>query len=161
MSYFPVYSEVRRWYELLMDPENKQTKGALKKDDGLCCLGLYAENCGFPFRIVKNDDDSYSFRYSVADDFQEYVEGDTVSEDELLPGPAGNLFWGSHTLSQRDPELNVPRKFYGKASLFPIEGQEASRTATSLNDSFGFTFQEIAECVKYTWPEAFEDMEPE
>lgn len=168
----PVYAEVRKWYNLLVDPKwaNKQTRNRLKDDDGYCCLGLYTEKCGFPFLQKRDAESSFgrvTFLYKNTEDKTapggwKYEEGTSQSESGLMPYPAAAVFWGSRMDCTTNPTLNIPSHLQGRRIVSETNSSAATidkHSATSLNDDFGFTFAEIAECVKFTWPEAFEEVE--
>ncbi len=156
----PKDSEVRKWYRFLTAADAPgQTQNHLKDDGGYCCLGLYAEKCGYPFKIFF---DEKTLTYTFSDGAK--------AESALLPTIAAEMFWDVKPESEAyvyNPYLKVPEHLRDKTETSATEEElndaedlsdyavGESCCASSLNDDYGFTFAEIAECVKETWPEAF------
>lgn len=67
----------------------------------------------------------------------------------LLPPKLARTLGGSY------PILVVPARLKKKS------GNHGHVDAARLNDTFKFTFKQIAQCVKATWPEAWQDGEGE
>lgn len=125
--------KVRKWYDALLTTSHPQAVGVLREGDGRCCLGIYLEECtvGKWESVEVNGTDNYYWQ----------VKGDTTSHKYDLP---------ASEFGDSDPVLKIPSRLLEKADA-------TEERASELNDTHDFTFAEIAECVKETWPEAFEE----
>lgn len=127
--------KIRKWYHALLSGNYTQVRGRLCTPDGKCCLGVYLEEVGGG-KWVKVPETTTLLRYEDATG---------AHHSYSLPLDGDNIFRAS------DPSLKIPVDLRGKAV-----GSETA-LATELNDDYNFTFQEIAACIKETWPEAFEE----
>lgn len=122
---------ISRWVKWLEDPKNKQCQRTLFRGQKRCCLGgacnVFMEDNGGKLRKFRGDSD-----FLFADGTDELTEE--------LPKTIAKWF-GINTI----PKLRVPPSLLLKA-----EGNK-SKWATNLNDTYDFTFAEIAQCIRYTY----------
>lgn len=129
------YEFIRAWAEDLEATRAPQAKGHLSKKVGqrwgYCCLGRAEMVAGAKF---------------VTDgEVKEFLQPDPLGgTTELLTTQTASRLGSSD-----NPTLRIPRPLRMKA-----HGHDRC-FAAELNDEFEFTFREIAECIRYTWPKAF------
>lgn len=134
----PNFSSIRAWHGGLLSGRFQQTIGHLENDNGNCCLGVACR---------------------VAIDHGVVLDV-TVKQDD----PRG-------TISFDGKSLDMPHKvtawlglwrYFGNDGENPIlicvHGGWVDLSAAALNDN-GHTFEQIAEDIQATWPEAFQSGE--
>ena len=130
------YEFIRAWAEDLETTAAPQAKGALCKKVGqrwgYCCLGR-AEVVAGTKTIVDNN-----VRKIFLD------AGFHTSQAGVLTSNTASR------IGLDNPHLRITPALRNKI----IDGRSKAY-ATELNDEFKFTFREIAECIRYTWPKAF------
>jgi hypothetical protein len=146
---------IRAWDEWLRDPSHKQGPGALRREFDyetlFCCLGGLCE-------VVK----------ALAPEGFRNIDWEPVREQGgkwSFDGTTGTLpssvvrYAG---VEYSNPSLVVPSQLIAKATA-PGDhiGYEATRSAAALNDNYHFTFEEIADCIRATYPEAFTEEQVE
>lgn len=121
---------IRTWHDKLLADEYVQTAGTLRADSE-SKDGQYEHCC-----------------LGVACDLaapHRWNDHDHDGNESVLSDPA--MRWLG--VEDRNPKLLIPEH------LRRIAGGRDEAPATFLNDTYAFTFTEIAECIKETWPEAF------
>jgi len=143
MDNLTFHEMICEWANLLEHGSLPQTEGRLHDDAGHCCLGVMCEVLN-----VKR------FENTQIDPFGEYSYGTAYGaalcrNRQILPDviadkyPQLEVFAGD-ILLKIPPHLRKRHPSVAEREL-----------ATELNDSINFSFKEIAECVRYTWPGAF------
>jgi hypothetical protein len=141
---------IRGWEAWLRDPNHKQAQGVLhvkdrdSGEDKYCCLGGLCEV------VMQLDPDYKGETWKTVEDRPLVYE--FLGEASLIPYQLVRkyeLAFGSN------PDLNIPEHLTQKAGWIPARNYKPYRSATELNDNYNFTFDEIAECVRETWPLAF------
>ena len=140
---------LRKWVDALESPKYRRGKTALHVDGTYCPLGVLCEIAGL--KRLKAD---YPNRM---DPTWKYVHTDksgqkTDSATKLPTGFAEEL--GLHP----EPLMDIPTDVQKRIGLPPELDRQA--TITSLNDTYGVAFNVMAEIIRYTFPETFDD-EPE
>lgn len=151
----PNLENIRSWRDDLLDPENVQGHDYLETDEGeFCCLGRVC--------VLAECVRTAGGKYGIGPMYD--------GEDATLPRRA--IAWLGLSAFSDDPRLTVPPHLLavclereaavGEETATHVFSsvQEAlkrtGKTACShLNDTFGLTFPQIAECIEATWPEAF------
>ena len=157
----PRRDAARAWVEKLLDPDAVQVASHLKTPEGYCCLGILTEKvCNIP--LVKTFDTKETGLDPVFG--WKYPGSESSWQTSVLPYPAIDAFWEVKPLDNpEDPILKIPDELQHRTRYdIPKDEEEdftvgVSQNATNLNDVYAFTFQEIAQCVKHTWPELFEE----
>ena len=121
-----------KWAEALESGKYNQCDGALRqKEDNkyrYCCLGVAEVLAGSEF----NSNNSITYFNDM---------GHEENEEEYL-SPAGKEWLG---VDEQNPDLRVP------SMLYDDDMCESEYIAASiLNDSYEFTFEEIAKCIRHT-----------
>lgn len=127
----------------LRSGEHKQGKDCLRNSNGeMCCLGV-AENIrlsqlGLEWGSGFYDEDGGYFILEIPDVIGEY--DDTAK----YLSPKGSEWLGlDDDGTGYDPWLKIPKHLHHKRS-------DPTR-ASELNDEYGFTFEEIADCFEHTF----------
>ena len=158
MTDTPDYDLVQRWEAALRSGEYKQGNSLLKYTDSggalrYCCLGVLCEVGGVEGLPADSDFAAYP-RY--------LFDGCSLAPPlELL-----DRFAGKHISDMTDLTLALPPEIddqlYSMLEKLDDEERETSRTGSNgeyaaayLNDTIGLTFEQIADCVRFSWPEAF------
>lgn len=130
----PNLVNIKSWHDDLLYGGHIQAKGKLETaDGGFCCLGRTCVLAGCRRRL------SWSGRIQY--------------DDNSVSLPQRAMDWLG--VDDSSPVLKIPTHLQHKKP--PSRHEE---TAYRLNDSFNFTFPEIAECIRETWPEAFQPETP-
>ena len=119
----PNKENLREWVKALRSGEYEQTTGALRRGDGYCCLGVACDISGLGEWRDKPD---------MAESF--YVIGDRPGESATLP---------------RDV-----REWLGVESANPnLLDEHGNRhiSAAFLNDTKGYTFDQLADAIERTY----------
>ena len=116
----------QKWVRALRSGKYTQATGALRTDDGFCCLGVLCDVYDSDKWKTKEDKDKDDERWSYADEGDNYL----YDTKEVLPVHITRIA----RLAAQSPE--VP---YG------IEGE--MKSLASLNDG-GATFTEIADLIE-------------
>jgi hypothetical protein len=120
---------IKIWHDALLSGQYPQGSGTLLRDGRYCCLGVATHEAikhGVTGLRVGDDGDGGFVRVTT-----NYTETDT------LP-PEVKEWLG---VDRSDPEL--------------VTEAEGSVSASSLNDEWLISFEEIAACIRATWPDAF------
>lgn len=129
----PNKENIRKWVDALESGEYEQCTGRLRKDDeevqSFCCLGvvtdLYAKETGEKWFAG----------------YDELPSRDHLTDSEMLVANAGGLpnpVYKWLGLSSIDPELD-------------IDSDGHTEAATTLNDSRGWSFKQIAQAIRRTY----------
>lgn len=146
------YDAIRAWDAWLRDPEHKQADGKLRavgREKSYCCLGGLCE-------VAKAS--GLKGTWFKTPETKHWVfgrkRGDYQATGGVLPGFVAD-WMGPNSEFGTNPLLAVPDSLLEKVTnkAYFVHGKIS---ATSLNDTFHFTFPEIADCVRATWPEAFD-----
>lgn len=128
------------WAEYLESGNYPQATGALavyENDDwSYCCLGVAALTAGMtPVDEPVEPDD----------EFCQFDGGGTY-----LPNAARR--WLGLDSFDDNPVLEIPPDLQGRMpTMLGYDPADHDATAADLNDVYGFTFAEIARCVRYTY----------
>jgi hypothetical protein len=125
LHYTPNKENIQKWVEALRSADYEQATGALRKDDAYCCLGVACDLSGLG-RWVENTELA-RWEYRDDDDPEDYGVG-------VLPGSVADWLG----VGQVNPNLYAPA----------LEGK---RSAASLNDSYHYNFNQIADAVERTY----------
>ena len=168
----PDYDLIRRWEAALRSGEYKQMKGALKakaktaSDFSHCSMGVLCEVAGLDGEVRDLDvRDEYVGGVLDAVHFGPDDDG-TLNAATMLPGSVLSRLLGTDSVQAEhadsddlDLRLKIPEhirdSYPNSLSWFGISDNTIV-PATELNDDIGLTFDQIAECIRFTWPEAFE-----
>lgn len=145
----PNLENIRKWHDALLSGQYQQTIGRLRRTTlaegdaeanaayplGHCCLGVACDLAAPDAWGMGSDD---------------FVHG--YGSDNVLSPPA--LEWLD--IEQDDPLLKVPEHLREKEEDDPDGDIPELSRAITLNDAEGFTFAQIAACIRETWPQAFE-----
>lgn len=126
----PNYEAIREWEAALRSGEFKQVRGALKKksaEDTYCCLGVA---CNL---YMRHHPEQYTWEDT------DLRAKDGAYAMGIMPTEISKWLTGS-------PDGN-PMLVAGKETF----------VAAFLNDDMGYTFEQIADAIRLTWPEAFEE----
>jgi len=138
------YELIRAWYKALKTTRKRQGVGALKQlnltngKNEYCCLGILCEVAGL--RGVDTNELGLVSVYAF--------DGRTDTLPDSLAKVIGN----------NNPLLRVPKELLNEIGEDPDDEEVYGPffyLAANLNDEEGFTFKQIADCVKATWPRAF------
>lgn len=152
MTSTPDYAEIRKWHAALLAWKGGQTTGRLMEANGkACCLGVYTELCGLE-KELGSIPTYYTFK-----------DGGGGWESTVLPLSASLKLFPDQEFedgfsTHLDPMLKIPPHFQGRKGVSDYGNESdlgSTDTASSLNDCYKLTFKEIAECIAYTYPEAF------
>lgn len=137
----------RTWVAKLREPDLPQTKGALKKDDGFCCLGVACEVSGLGKWIEEGQDGMTTFYYTIpiADSAAETRGASTLPVDVQLW-----LGLEPYKRGEGDNPIIGPKYTGTTRTGLPANGVDYS--AAEWNDE-GKTFAEIADMIEERWPE--------
>jgi hypothetical protein len=125
---------IKIWHDGLLSGRFPQGHGTLVQGGTYCCLGVasvMAIESGMPGLRMIDDDNNHGFRRIQAD----YLESDTL--------PREVRDWLGITAS--DPQL--------------LTNGDGHVSASSLNDEYVMPFEDIAACIRRTWPDAFTEEE--
>jgi hypothetical protein len=125
-------TNIRVWHDGLVSGRFPQDTGTLVRDGKYCCLGVachLAIEAGVEGITEVDDPNDHGFRITDAE--VPWFETDTL--------PHKVIEWLD--INTTDPEL-----------LTEDDGHVA---ATTLNDDAGYSFVDIAACIRRTWPDAF------
>lgn len=118
----PNIENIKLWVADLESGDSEQTKGVLRNENGLCCLGVASETAVKAGVVTSPDKDSDgAYHYG---EFSEYAHLPVEVEEWL-------------GLEESDPFIHVI-----------IDGVEQDRSLTELNDDEEWTFAQIAEAIK-------------
>lgn len=133
-------ANVRKWHDALLSGKYYQGSGELRSSEShFCCLGVLCDVLE-PSRWSRTD--------LEGEILYQHRGGDSQAPSPLLMNESGIPIDGKFG---RSVILRVPE------SLRALQGELAEWTpAIRLNDTWRFSFAEIAECIRFTWPEAFE-----
>jgi hypothetical protein len=123
---------IQKLVNALRSGEYPQAKGALKNEDGFCCLGVACDIYAKEHRLEWEKGNAKGF--------------DSLLLETALP-PSQVWLWlgGDNEFDYKNPSLEIPPHLQKKA-------QTCSKAhATTLNDNCDFTFEEIADCFEYTY----------
>jgi hypothetical protein len=131
----PNCENIRKWVTALESDKYKQGRQCLRFGDQFCCLGVAAD-------LSLKDGVNGEWRRDGAFAYGDVDEGGVRSaEAEFLPWPAMNWL----ELDDDCPDLRgEDGKFY---------------SAAWLNDELNYTFAQIAQAIRRTYPEAFPEVE--
>lgn len=144
---------IRLFVRSLRTTKRQQGTGWLSAKSGkrqqYCCLGIACE-------VAKKYATEFQLK-GVSNGYQVIKHDFSTSDETILPDAVAD-WYGFRTC---DPRLYVPKSLRVRPSF---TGQEEYRSATSLNDSLGFSFAEIADCFEFNYlPEEYhgpaEDLE--
>ena len=152
------YDLIRRWEAALRSGRYNQGVSLLKYEDKsetvrYCCLGVLCEVGG----LVARSCDHFAIypRYEF--------DGSTLSPPKALV----ESFAGKHISDHADLTLDLPPNIQelvddvleatpiGDDPIARQCGSNGEYTAATLNDTFNLSFSQIADCIRFTWPEAF------
>lgn len=144
---------MRHWRDSLREAHRTgvaQTNGVLNRlkidiadrTPGFCCLGIWMEIAADSGRVQRSTDGGSPCMY--------YIEKAAGTEDireaeALTPGETDYL-----DLDSSDPILLNTRNA-DRVSLIAHDGAPLVHTASALNDSLKLTFDEIADCMTWTY----------
>ncbi len=115
------------WCDALTSGSYQQGKGALRKDDNFCCLGVL---CDLYIRdIGKGHWSTYGTFYDNTTEFDDYRQSATELTTKVMEW-AGLIGCDPHVIYNTDED-----------------GREVYETLAHLNDT-GKTFQEIAQIIR-------------
>lgn len=129
-QYIDKYELIRKWYAALMSGDYKQIRRRLQGDGGYCCLGVLCHVAG----------------YEDADGYKDEIAGQIGNLPSLL----------ALHFDDDDPNLTIPAHILKSMPVDHPSVYSSRASAAILNDSGKYSFEQIAACVKATWPEAFE-----
>ena len=172
----PDYDLIRKWDAALRSGAYRQMKGALKAklkaadDFCYCCMGVLCEVYGLDGEIGELDakligDPGNSEGTLDAVFYDSDGSSTCVNDATMLPRCVATKLYSDKTPYDEDDEgnidlgLRVPEHIkdeYPDSLSCRCSSGETILLATELNDDVGLTFEQIADCVRYTWPEAFE-----
>ena len=122
--------EIKLWHDALLDGTHVQGRANLEDEFGReCCLGVYMNLCGIEKELTEG-------AYTFASKTRSFITAEAKMK----------LGYGKYD----EISFKIPLHLRGKADGCTVA------TPISLNDVFLFSFSEIAECIKFTFPEAFE-----
>lgn len=119
---------IEKWVAALESGEYQQVEGALRKDDGFCCLGVLCELAVEANVIEPAEHNGEDWLYDE-------IQGS-------LPEPVWN--WAG--VGDEDPFLRPLKPLPGETVQFPV-------AASGWNDTYGKTFPEIAAMIRHTFLE--------
>ncbi len=125
---------IREWYNDLVSGKYRQSRFQLGDNGGYCCLGIA---CLTGQRLGIKE--------------AEWGINRQLETDSYPKGWFSSLIGSAATVGVL---LTIPQYKRGR-----VEEQQYANAA-SLNDRYQFTFKEIAECIKYTYPDAFTEPTP-
>jgi len=120
---------IRRWHDALISGQYEQHYQSLANASAtaFCCLGVLCSVEGYRFH---------------PDPEGAYIQTAGGREDKSLP-------YSLAVDGRCYPVLKIP-------AHLRHDGLERE-SAITLNDEYEFTFAELAECIRETWPEAWEE----
>lgn len=139
---------LRKWVAALESGDYKQGSRRLCKvqpgssEPEHCCLGVLCELAGLrKAKSMDFADGSYDFEYRSAESVPvgttAFLEDSEASSAVALPASLATL------MGNEDPLL--------------LDRDLVEMPASLLNDNRGFTFGEIADCIRRTFPSVFEE----
>ena len=130
----------KKWVAALRSGEYSQTVGALRKDDGFCCLGVACD-------IYSRETGNGSWREDYDEDLDEELFGLHIGERcHMRVLPAEVVEWlGMLTCNGRHPEYDPNGRMLGYVSL------------SGLNDTRGLSFSELADFIEQHEEELFDE----
>ena len=119
----------KKWLDALRSNNFKQTKSALKDEEGYCCLGVACHISDLGFWKFDEYNDNYNF----------HVKGTDETNNSVLP-PIVTDWLGitDNTGSYRGPTQH--------------EDDEHMNECLASDNDTGSTFEEIADIIEREWP---------
>lgn len=132
-----------RWVNALESGDYPQVTGRLANDLGFCCLGVLCEIAVQDQVVIKRPDRDSG--YGVT-----YVGKNSLSDEESAVLPVAVQDWAGLAGPNETVEIPahlVPERVRNQEIIFNEDGSFNSSLA-DLNDTYRFTFREIAAVVK-------------
>ena len=167
----PDYDLIRKWEAALRSGAYKQMRGALKAKSksaqgfNYCCLGVLCDVDGLEGEVRDIATKVIGEACSVDGDTLDAVFYDSgngpneMNDATMLPQSLRHrLPLDCLDDDMADVRLRVPKRIRDEHSTRLPELTARNETwhlATELNDDVCLNFDEIAECIRFTWPEVF------
>lgn len=132
-----------RWVRALRSGDYNQTSFRLSDENGDCCLGVLckiAEQDQVVFASVSSGDSSYGVTY--------HSKIDADDRDNAVP-PTAVASWAG--LSDANPYVDIPVSMFdpdGAPIAVTSDGNTARTSLADLNDTYKFTFDQIADIIE-------------
>lgn len=120
------------WVDALRSGEYKQTKGCLKSEDGMCCLGVLTD------LYIKSPDNKFGFEWDYSPTTYSYAISDIVGESTWTDLPATVSDWAG--LDESNPTIGT--------SLATIHNDGYNSFVYPEKSIKSKTFAEIADLIE-------------
>lgn len=140
-----------RWVARLRDPDSLQTKGALRRGDGRCCLGILCD-------IAVEDGIIHTKAADFVDDNEEttWYYGEDISEEEYLLSdatlPEAVREWAGFITANGEWTF-TPEKDVTMGPHLYEAGETHQLSLIELNDDYNYSFPAIADAIEEHWEE--------
>ncbi len=136
----PNVENIKKWVDALESNQYEQGTGALKEGDKFCCLGVASD-------VYLKETQQEGWTQGITDKDVFSLDETQCDVDDLPLQVRGWL-----GLVESNPTLSIPSHLSISCGDLNCQCTKDNRySAIYLNDGKGFRFNQIAECIRYTY----------